>query len=168
MRDSRLDSLRRRVELDPTSIAFAALAEEYRRSGNPDLAVKVCRSGLTRHPAYLSARVTLGRALLDLGDLEAAEAELRQVLEMAPGNLAAVRALSQIHEQLSSHGPSRAPSHAPDANVIPFRADPTSQEGGGASAHVLTPVFGRSECTPVLASLDRFLSAIVTLKRTAV
>ena len=30
----RLDGLRRRVQADPASIAFAQLAEEYRRAGN--------------------------------------------------------------------------------------------------------------------------------------
>ena len=35
----RIGELRRRFEKDPSSIAFAQLAEEYRRSGNLDQAV---------------------------------------------------------------------------------------------------------------------------------
>ena len=61
---ARIEELRRRVDIDPASIAFAALAEEYRRAGQFEDAVETCRSGLRRHPAYVSARVTLGRALL--------------------------------------------------------------------------------------------------------
>ena len=69
MGNPRIDELRRRVQSDPASIAFAQLAEEYRRAGQFDEAVAVCRTGLARHPGYLSARVTLGRALLELGEL---------------------------------------------------------------------------------------------------
>jgi len=98
--DPRLAQLERRVQADPTSIAFAALAEEYRRAGRFKEAIDVCRAGLTRHPAYLSARVTLGRALIEVGALEEARLELDQVLETAPENLAAIRALAEIHHRL--------------------------------------------------------------------
>jgi hypothetical protein len=93
---SRIDDLRRRVEADPASIAFAQLAEEYRRAGQTEEAVRVCREGLTRHPGYLSARVTLGRSLLDLGQLGEARTELQFVASEAPENLAAVRGLAEI------------------------------------------------------------------------
>jgi len=93
---SRIDDLRRRVEADPASIAFAQLAEEYRRAGQTEEAVRVSREGLTRHPGYLSARVTLGRALLDLGQLNDARTELQFVATEAPENLAAVRGLAEI------------------------------------------------------------------------
>jgi tetratricopeptide (TPR) repeat protein len=96
----RIEELRRRVQSDPTSIAFAALAEEFRRVGRFDEAIEVCRTGLQRHPAYLSARVTLGRALTEVGDLDGAKAELETVLRTAPENLAAIRGLAQIHERL--------------------------------------------------------------------
>ena len=62
--DARLEQLERRVRNDPMSVAFAALAEEYRRLGRLKEAIETCRTGLARHPAYLSARVTLGRALI--------------------------------------------------------------------------------------------------------
>ena len=96
----RLEELRRRVESDPTSIAFAALAEEYRRLGRHDEAVETCLAGLQRHPAYLSARVTLGRALIETGDLDSAREQFETVLRSAPENLAAIRGLSQIHDRL--------------------------------------------------------------------
>lgn len=96
MAHSRIDDLRRRVEADPASIAFAQLAEEYRRAGQTEEAVRVSREGLTRHPGYLSARVTLGRALLDLGQLNDARTELQFVATEAPENLAAVRGLAEI------------------------------------------------------------------------
>lgn len=92
----RIEELRRRVQKDPSSIAFAQLAEEYRKAGRYGQAIDTCRCGLERHPEYLSARVTLGRALIETGVLEAAEVELTRVLDVAPENLAAVRGLADI------------------------------------------------------------------------
>jgi len=95
----RIDDLRRRVERDPASIAFAQLAEEYRRAGQLQESVDVCRAGLAIHPGYLSARVTLGRTFLELNHLDEAETQLTQVLKSAPENLAAIRGLAEIHHR---------------------------------------------------------------------
>ena len=90
--------LRRRVQADPASIAFAQLAEECRRNGNNDEAVGICRAGLGYHPDYLSARITLGRALVALGRLDEAHTELGLVLTVAPDNLAANRAIAEMYQ----------------------------------------------------------------------
>ena len=95
----RLEELKRRVQRDPASISFAALAEEYRRLGMFPEAIETCRAGLQRHPSYISARVTLGRALVEVGEFDDASAELEQVLRNAPENLAAIRALADIHRR---------------------------------------------------------------------
>src|SRR4051812_6418199 len=95
----RIEELRRRVQADPASIAFAALAEEYRRAGRFEDAIEACRTGLQRHPSYLSARVTLGRSLVELQRYDDARQELELVLRAAPENLAAIRALAEIHER---------------------------------------------------------------------
>jgi tetratricopeptide (TPR) repeat protein len=100
----RIDELRRRVNRDPTSIAFAQLAEECRRVGEYQEAVNVCRAGLACHPSYLSARVTLGRALMELEQLADAQEELEAVLGLAPDNLAAIRALADIHLRRGDDG----------------------------------------------------------------
>jgi hypothetical protein len=103
MADSqRIDDLRRRVQKDPASIAFAQLAEECRRAGRFEEAVDVCRAGLDIHPGYLSARVTLGRALVELNALDDALIELELVLKSAPENLAAIRGLAEIHHRRGS------------------------------------------------------------------
>jgi tetratricopeptide (TPR) repeat protein len=94
--NQRIEDLRRRVQKDPASIAFAQLAEEYRRAGQFQEAVDVCRAGLKIHPGYLSARVTLGRALIELDHRDDAQAELELVLASAPENLAALRGLAEI------------------------------------------------------------------------
>ena len=97
--NQRIDDLRRRVQKDPASIAFAQLAEELRRDGQYEESVETCRAGLARHPGYLSARVTLGRALIELNQLEDAQGELEHVLKNAPENLAALRGLGEIHHR---------------------------------------------------------------------
>src|SRR3954453_18056166 len=100
--NQRLEDVRRRVQQDPSSIAFAQLAEEYRRSGDLQEAADVCRAGLAIHPGYLSARGTLGPALLDLQELDGAQQELERVLKSAPENLAAIRGLAEIHHRRGS------------------------------------------------------------------
>lgn len=100
----RIEELRRRVHADPASIAFAALAEEYRRVGSYNEAIEACIAGLKRHPSYVSARVTLGRALIEVGRFDEAEQELQLVLKAAPENLAAIRGLADIHHRRPDQG----------------------------------------------------------------
>jgi tetratricopeptide (TPR) repeat protein len=95
----RIEELRRRVQKDPASIAFAQLAEEYRRAGSYQDAIATCRAGLAVHPGYLSARVTLGRALLEVNDLDSAQIELEYVLKTAPENLSAIRGVAEVHHR---------------------------------------------------------------------
>src|SRR5262245_33489622 len=131
----RIEELKRRVQSDPASIAFAALAEEYRRAGRFDEAIETCNTGLVRHPSYLSAHVTLGRALIEVGRLQEARTELEYVLKLAPENLAAIRGLAEIHhrigdehsehvelaEPIESAPPAPAPieTHEPEPAPIP-------------------------------------------------
>jgi len=96
----RIEELKRRVQSDPASIAFAALAEEYRRAARYEEAIETCNAGLVRHPSYLSAHVTLGRAFIEVGRLQDARQELEYVLKLAPENLAAIRGLAEIHHRM--------------------------------------------------------------------
>ena len=103
--DSRIDELRRRLERDPGSRLFAQLAEEYRKAGAHAEAIRVARAGLTQHPSYPSARLTLGRALLDSGDRAGARVELEAALRDAPDNILASRFLGQALDALGELGP---------------------------------------------------------------
>ena len=107
---SRLEALRRRVQLDPVSIAFAPLAEELRRSGEYAEAVRACLAGLEHHPAFLSARVTLGRALAALDRSSEARTEFEYVLRVAPDNLLARRSLTELEAQSPGLTPAPNPS----------------------------------------------------------
>ena len=171
MTDStRIDDLRRRVDADPTSIAFAALAEEYRRAGQYEEAVEVCRNGLVRHPAYLSARVTLGRALMELGRLDEAQQELDRVLGTAPENLAAIRALSEIQARrgVSATGEPPAPPPpvaAPVSSSIPFELDLRPVTPVAPPEDVIRQLEStRQDADLALSDLQRLLDAIRELK----
>jgi tetratricopeptide (TPR) repeat protein len=142
----RIEELRRRVQSDPASIAFAQLAEEYRRAGNYEEAVATCRAGLEIHPGYLSARVTLGRSLIELKDLDAAETELSHVLQHASENLSAIRGMAEIHHKrgnlvdalafyqgalaLAKHDPDLEQAVAEIRRSLSGEPVPISEEGG--------------------------------------
>lgn len=123
----RIVELRRRFDKDPSSIAFAQLAEEYRRNGDFTQAVKICREGLARHPGYVSAQVTLGRALAELEEYQEARKELEAVLLAAPDNLTAIRALAEIDQRVGP--PMDVPRQEPSAPVVePVPTDPAIAE----------------------------------------
>jgi tetratricopeptide repeat protein len=103
--ESRIDELRRRIDRDPGSRLFAQLAEEYRKAGSHADAIRVARNGLAQHPSYTSARLTLGRALLESGDPAGARAELEAALKDAPDNILASRFLGQALEALGELAP---------------------------------------------------------------
>ncbi len=158
----RIEALRRRVEKDPASIAFAQLAEEYRRGGDHQQAITICREGLARHPGYLSAQVTLGRALIELKQFDDARNELEAVLSVAPDNLAAIRALAGIHQHLGeaeiAHLSERAYA-APPPVVEPPAVEALPPEEPPALPQPLPPL--REESDPALPVLEQWLAAIV-------
>ena len=116
-----LEQLRRRMQSHATPTAFAALAEEHRRAGRLAEAVAVCREGLERYPAYVSGRVTLGRALLDSGDAVGAVTELEHAVAQSPDNLAAARALETARAALGDVPWPPVPVAAVDADDLPLR-----------------------------------------------
>ena len=125
----RIEELRRRIQKDPASIAFAQLAEEHRRAGQFEDAVRVCRAGLAQHPAYLSARITLGRALLEMERYDEAVSEFEYVLKAAPDNLTAVRELADIEQRRRSSGQSVTQPAEPSVAPVPAPAsDPVLVE----------------------------------------
>ena len=127
--------------MDPASIAFAALAEEYRRAGQFTDAIATCEAGLLRHPAYLSARVTLGRSLIELGRYEDAEEQLEHVLHLAPENLAAIRGLAEIHHRRGE---------LPEALEQDRSGAPTA--AGNAATPAPLPSLAPSDAVPVHAA----------------
>ena len=157
----RLLELRRRVQADPASIAFAQLAEECRRVGDYDQAVDTCRAGLAHHPGYLSARVTLGRALAELGRLDEAQTELAIVLDTAPDNLAANRAMAEIFQQRAQM-PEALAYYKKALQLAQY--DPELEHAVERIENVVSPPPERVEATPTsieeLFDFDTLLSQL--------
>jgi len=82
-----------RLQADPGSRVFLALADLYRRTGKFDRARQLLSEGLKTHPGFVSARVVYGDVLMSLGDLTAARVELQAVLASDPDNILALQLL---------------------------------------------------------------------------
>lgn len=80
-----------RLAREPTSQAYAALADAYRRAGRAEESVTLCRQGLARYPGYGTTRLVLAKALLDAGDVQAARAEILAFLGGEPEHEPALR-----------------------------------------------------------------------------
>lgn len=93
----KIEELRGRLKSDPKSRLFYPLAEELRKISQFNEAESVLRGGLSSHPTYLSAWVSLGRVLRDQKkNPEAAEA-LNKALQLDPGNVVAARLLADSY-----------------------------------------------------------------------
>jgi len=88
-----------RLARDPGSLAFAQLADLYRKAGRTREAAALCRDGLARYPHYTTARLILAKALAAEGDLEAALAELTAILEASPNDVQCHRLAAEIHRR---------------------------------------------------------------------
>jgi tetratricopeptide (TPR) repeat protein len=88
-----------RLERDPASLAFAQLADLYRKVGRTREAINLCRDGLVRYPHYTTARLILAKALLAEGELDPALAELTAILELSPKDLQSHRLAAEVHRR---------------------------------------------------------------------
>ncbi len=93
----RIEELQKKLDKDPDSKIFLPLAEEYRKSGMLEEAITICQEGLEKHPNYVSARVVLGRAYMDLKRTIEAQAEFEEVISKIPDNLKANKYLGDIY-----------------------------------------------------------------------
>ena len=97
---SRIEELEKRLDADPNSRMFVQLAEEYRKAGLLDNAVEICEEGLKKHPQYPSARVALGRALLESESFSRAAEEFETVLAQVPDNILANKFLGETYHRM--------------------------------------------------------------------
>lgn len=96
------DAIRRheeRLARDPESLAFAQLADLYRKAGRTADAITVCREGLRRWPHYTTARLILAKTLLAEGQMEAALAEVDAILQTSPKDVQCHRLAAEVHRR---------------------------------------------------------------------
>jgi tetratricopeptide (TPR) repeat protein len=94
---SDIAGLTERISKDPKSKLFVPLAEEYRKTGDIEMAIYVLMEGLKNNPDYVTAQSSLGKFLLINGDLAGAQAEFEKVVTAVPDNLMAQRKLGDIY-----------------------------------------------------------------------
>lgn len=91
----RLDELKRKFEENPKRY-FAPLANEYRKAGDPELAIELCRTYLPQQPTHMSGYIVYGQALHDAGHTDESAAVFKQALTLDPENIIALRQLGDI------------------------------------------------------------------------
>jgi tetratricopeptide (TPR) repeat protein len=96
------DAIRRheeRLARDPDSLAFAQLADLYRKAGRTGDAIAACREGLRRWPHYTTARLILAKTLLAEEQLDGALAELTAILQTSPKDVQCHRLAAEVHRR---------------------------------------------------------------------
>lgn len=96
----KIEELRGRLKADPKNRLFYPLAEELRKVGQVAEAEHVLRTGLSAHPTYLSAWVSLGRVLRDQQKHADAVDAFTKALQLDPGNVVAARLLGDSYVSL--------------------------------------------------------------------
>ncbi len=81
----------------PDSQVFAPLAEAYRENNELELAEKVCKEGLRKHPSHVSAWVVLAKILKDRKNWDEGIKALNQALKLAGSNILAHQLLGEIY-----------------------------------------------------------------------
>jgi len=90
-----IEDLRKQFAENPRRV-FARLANEYRKSGDLDVAIEICRAHVPLQPTYISGYIVLGQALFERGQPEEARSTFETALSLDPENLIALRQLGDI------------------------------------------------------------------------
>lgn len=96
---SEIEKLERRWAENPKGRNFAPLADAYRKAGELDRALELCKAGLELHPDYVSAHIVYGRCLIDQKNEPGASEVFRKVLALDPENVLALKILAEIAER---------------------------------------------------------------------
>jgi tetratricopeptide (TPR) repeat protein len=91
-----IEQLERRYAEHSQGLAFAHLADAYRRAGEYGKAEGLILHGLKNHPKYISAYNVLGRVYIDSERYGDAHEQFSKVLELDPQNMIAMKALGDL------------------------------------------------------------------------
>ncbi|MBM3907877.1 MAG: hypothetical protein FJ363_07350 [Gemmatimonadetes bacterium] len=95
MAPSRVDELKHRYEENPRRF-FAPLANEYRKAGDLDAAIDLCRMHLEEQPGHLSGHIVYAQALFESSRPAEAKVVFEAAIQLDPENLIALRHLGDI------------------------------------------------------------------------
>ena len=68
---ARIEELERKFNENPRRY-FAPLANEYRKAGDLEQAIAICRTYVPQQPAHMSGHIVFGQALFEAGEHEEA------------------------------------------------------------------------------------------------
>lgn len=91
----RIIELQQKFEDNPRRY-FASLANEYRKAGDFQRAISICRIYLEGAPSHTAGHVVLGQALHATGKMEEAKDAFGTVLQLDPENLIALKCLGEV------------------------------------------------------------------------
>ncbi|HEX8850117.1 MAG TPA: tetratricopeptide repeat protein [Gemmatimonadaceae bacterium] len=94
----RIDELKKKFDENPRRY-FAPLANEYRKAGDLEQAIQLCRAYLPQQPGHMSGHIVFGQALFESGQYEEARGVFETALGLDPENLIALRHLGDIAKQ---------------------------------------------------------------------
>ncbi|HXH62728.1 MAG TPA: tetratricopeptide repeat protein, partial [Gemmatimonadales bacterium] len=100
---SEIEKLERRWAENPKGRNFAPLADAYRKAGELDRAIELCKNGLELHPDYVSAYIVYGRCLIDQKNDSGAVEVFQKVLTLDPENILALKVLAEIAERVGRY-----------------------------------------------------------------
>ena len=141
----RIDELRQKFHENPRRY-FAPLANEYRKAGDPEQAIAICRAHLAQQPGHMSGHVVYGQALYDAQRIDEARTVFEKALSLDPDNPVVLRKLGDIARQRGDSGEARhwygraLDTDPHDTEVAAYIAEltepvsETSVSGGGVSA----------------------------------
>src|SRR5829696_8622788 len=95
---TRIDELRQKFHENPRRY-FAPLANEYRKAGDPEQAIAICRAHLAQQPGHMSGHVVYGRALYDAKRTDEARVVFEKALSLDPDNAIVLRQMGDIARQ---------------------------------------------------------------------
>ena len=94
----RIEELRQKFHENPRRY-FAPLANEYRKAGDPEQAIAICRAHLAQQPGHMSGHVVYGQALYDAHRTDEAREVFQLALALDPENIIVLRHLGDIARQ---------------------------------------------------------------------
>jgi tetratricopeptide (TPR) repeat protein len=96
---SEIEKLEKRWAENPKGRNFAPLADAYRKAGELDRALELCKAGLDLHPDYVSAHIVYARCLIEQKNDPGASEVFQKVLTLDPENVLALKMLAEIADR---------------------------------------------------------------------
>ncbi len=115
---------------EPSSLVYVDLAEQLRRAGRRDEALRVAMHGLGRHPQHADGYDCLGRIHADLGQADEAKWAWEKALQIAPEHSGALRGVAFLYFRAGES------KKAADALEHALAVDPTDAAAKQALARI--------------------------------